>query len=468
MSERPRKAASPVPPVEDPPRDTADQEAQDADGGSGGSNRSGRRVRIHGRSGPKDTVTENEPEAVPTTFDAEGVTQAWDKFREADEIVKLLVNRANGINADVDAVWNASRFDKIVVREEILRFDDVRDNQTRLSLDAVEQAAGVFYRVPNKENAQAYAQAVKDFATKVQLLEASAKDFIAATERAPQAADALPEAGTAREERTKLRKAVEEMRFVEEAKANAEAAQKQYFEALKERFNKQGGIETISNQFINTSNSGSKDLKQLREQWIQTRAEFAGAQWTSAEARLWADPSAARNRLLERLRQKHAAQPEKADLLLRYERIVTARSVVIGFEEEEQKIKEEGLSERDKGTFDAMLGWYKNLPPGVRVMGTSALMFGAGAVIAGTPAGWAALGLGGSAALLRWAAEAQKGPKTKATFGFLSRIASVGGVAGFLTEAAVTGTHSVLGTVEKAEAKLNAREGLGNLSDPKN
>lgn len=279
---------------------------------------------------------------------------------------------------------------------------------------------------------------------------------------------AAQEVGTVREERVRLRTAVEEVQVLEERKRDMEDVQKEYFKVLEDRFQKQGGLETVSSQFLNTSNNGSKELKQLREQWIQTRAAFAGAQRESAEARLRVDPSNARDALLEKLRRKYGEGSERADILGRYERIVTAGSVVIGQEEAEQKIKEQGLSKREKGSFDSVLGWYKGLPPGVRVLGTSALMFGAGAVMAGTPAGWAALGLGGGAALMRWAAEAQKGPKTKAAFGFLSRIASVGGITGFVSEAAVTGAHSVLGTKEKAEAKLTKREGLGDLSNPEN
>lgn len=293
-------------------------------------------------------------------------------------------------------------------------------------------------------------------------IEVASEGFVDATQHIPQ------EVGTVREERIRLRNAVEEMQDLEERKREMEDVQKEYFKALEGRFQKQGGIETVSSQFFNTSNNGSKELEQLREQWIQARAGFAGAQRESVEARLKADPSNARNMLLEKLRQKYGEGSERADLLGRYERIVTAGSVVIGQEEAEQKIKEAGLSKREKGSFDSVLGWYKGLPPGVRVLGTSALMFGAGAAIAGTPAGWAALGLGGGAALMRWAAEAQKGPKTKAAFGFLSRIASVGGIAGFVSEAVVTGTHSILKTEEKAEAKLKKREGLGDLSNPEN
>lgn len=185
MSERPKKATSATAPVEDPPRKPDDADEQEDAGGTQ-SSRPGRRTRTRPSSGSKDTAASGTFVEAPGTFDAESVTQAWDKFRSADEVVNLLVKRANAINSEVEDAWNAGGFDKNAVKKEILRFDDVRDRQGLLALDAVKQASVLFRSEASEENAQAYAVVVEDFATKVHMLEEAGKDFLAAVERAPK------------------------------------------------------------------------------------------------------------------------------------------------------------------------------------------------------------------------------------------------------------------------------------------
>jgi len=217
-----------------------------------------------------------------------------------------------------------------------------------------------------------------------------------------------------------------------------------------------------------------RELKKLRTEWIKSRASFAKAQEEAVEARLASRPRT-REEVLEGL-QKHKGKGslDRDEVLRRYKKMVTIRTVVIGAEEEELGVRKEGIQARsglEHGKIDTMLQnageWYKRQPAGVRILATSALLTGGAALAAGS---MMPLLIGGSAAGLKWLAEAQKNKNTKVSkiAGIVSRLTSVAAVAGYAGEYAVRGAHKALGTERKAQETLKNRDLMGDLTDVKN
>lgn len=266
-------------------------------------------------------------------------------------------------------------------------------------------------------------------------------------------------------EMERLRQKEQELLGGTDAEGNeVRGIEERYFAALKAHYQKQNGLTTVANQFIDTDLLAPAELKKLREKWIRSRAAYAQAQHHAAQARLelYEKKPRTREEVLEGLRKyKGAGSLDAEKVLERYNRMVTERSrVIMGAEEAEQQAKLEGLSARDRDIVDRALERYKQLPPSARILGTSALLFGATAAVAGTPVGLAALGLAGTSALVRWAAEAKKSPALRG----LATVLSVGGVAGFVSEAAVRSAHIILGTERKAQETLGQKSGFGNLA----
>ncbi|HEY0979490.1 MAG TPA: hypothetical protein VGE23_01475 [Candidatus Paceibacterota bacterium] len=310
-------------------------------------------------------------------------------------------------------------------------------------------------------------------------LEALANHPLAApAEESQEEGDALDEAAPAdtyKEKQETMRRKVWEMERLRQKEQellggtdgegnDVQGVEERYFAALKAHYQKQNGLTAVANQFIDTEVLAPAELKKLREKWIRSRAAYAQAQHQAAQARLelYEKKPRTREEVLEGLRKyKGAGSLDAEKVLERYNRMVTERSrVIMGAEEAEQQAKLEGLSARDRDIVDRALERYKQLPPSVRILGTSALLFGATAAIAGTPVGWAALGLGGTSALVRWAAEVKKSPALSG----LAKVLSVGGIAGLVSEAAVRSAHGMLGTERKAQETLAQESGFGNLA----
>lgn len=230
-------------------------------------------------------------------------------------------------------------------------------------------------------------------------------------------------------------------------------SEKAYFDALKVHHAERNIGSVMLEQFA--GHHLPKEVQKLREEWVASRAEYAGFLKQSASERHMAKEGNA-----------HGARREK--VLERYQRIVTAREVVLGAEEAEQRAQLDGLDNRKRGWVDKAYEGYKKLPPGVRILGTTALLTTAGIVATGggifavAPAGLA-LGRAG----LRWAAEANKGTSIGNTASGLALIFSIGAVGGLVGQKGTELFHKAVGTERKAGEKLEQREELGNLGSAK-
>lgn len=287
----------------------------------------------------------------------------------------------------------------------------------------------------------------------------SSEDVI---ESNPIASDATPA-----ELRQNMRRNLEEMERMTAQSESTDQARDAYFAALQSYQQGRSGVSVASESLL--GERMPEELKELRRAWIQERAEFARTQQESAEARL-SVRTRTREEVLDGL-QKHKGKEslDKEAVLERYRRMVTERSVVLGAEEQENQVRINALSEREKGITDRLMERYRALPPGVRIMGTSALLVGGGALLTSTGVGLAALALGGTSAALRVFAEKQKdsNPKVSKFMGAISRLTSLAGLAGLVSETAVRGTHDILGTERKAAESLTSRD-HGDLTDWEN
>ncbi|MDP2815218.1 MAG: hypothetical protein Q8O19_00890, partial [Rectinemataceae bacterium] len=272
MSERPRKAASPSAPVEDPPREPVVEEVTEETSGDSGSRKSsrGRKGRTHGKSGGKKTV-EVGTDAEPASPDSGSPDQAWDEYEQVTATEDILRSRAKAIHTSIADAWGSGGFDQRAVQIEVERFNGVLPSGGSPLVMQLNEAYKAFSNSPTIENVQAYARLVENFAAEVEVIETTGRDLLEAIDRAKRAAEPQ-EAGTAREERARLRKTVYEMRSLQSRQLEKETVQQEYFDALKERFKKQGGLETLANQVIDTSSGGPKELKKLRSDWIYSRA----------------------------------------------------------------------------------------------------------------------------------------------------------------------------------------------------
>lgn len=280
---------------------------------------------------------------------------------------------------------------------------------------------------------------------------------------------------TPKEIRQKYRETVSraEMEAVDKLNAQQESVReisRAYFAALKAEQKARGTGSKVMEDL--TGHEGTKkETRLLRDSWIKARAEFALAQRTALDARL-ADRPKTREELLEGLKYKGRDSLDQAKVRARYERMITLRTIVMGAEEAERAVKMEGLSERDKTSFDRAFDQYKALPPSIRIFGTSAailgLTTGAAVILGGSAIGLVPLGLAGASAALRFWAEKNNNKNAKQWIGGVSRITSIGGAFGALSNLAVTLGHRVAGTERKASELLAQNEGLGNLADEKN
>lgn len=349
---------------------------------------------------------------------------AWERYAEA----------VRELNAHEDAYDDASAAERLAVADTELDL-----------LKAALSAAEVFLRL------------------------ADTADKTAALEENQQITNTVDiESDTPAEKRRMLRSAVEEMRQLEKAREGlqgtdeARGLQEQYFEALKAHHKKRSILGVAAAEVVGEGALESKKLKQMRKQWIASRARLARAAHESVDARLAVTPSRAREELLARLREKYG-NTERANLHARYERRFWRSAIILDAERAELEAREEGLAARDKGMLDRVYEGYKKLPPGVRILSTAALMFGASAAVAGTPFGWTALGMAGGGALVRWGAEARKSK----VLGNVALGLTIGGIAGYALDKIAGGAHHVLGTKQRAEKAIAQTEGFGDLSDPK-
>lgn len=215
-------------------------------------------------------------------------------------------------------------------------------------------------------------------------------------------------------------------------------AEKAYLDAVKAHHKSRGSLSMLAEQFV--KHKDPKEVQNLRDEWVKARAEYAGFLNESAKARYV---------------EKDGAFNKEKSVLERYQRMVVAREVVLGAEEAEQRAKLEGLGKREHDALDKALAAYKKLPPGVRILGTAALFTGGAALAAGGGAIAAVpLALGGTSAALRWYAEA-KGSKVAS---MLSRLTSIGAIAGLAGEYGTKAVHAALGTEEKAAETIGQRE----------
>jgi hypothetical protein len=242
-----------------------------------------------------------------------------------------------------------------------------------------------------------------------------------------------------------------------------EAAQTVYFDALKEHQKKRGSLGIATEKFL--GEKLPKDVKALWQTWIDARSDLWHSQAEIAQERL-ANHPATRGEVLEGL-EKYKGKFTQEQIMARHERWNMARTTLIGREKAEDDIRIAGLNERDKGRFDKALEWYKDLPPGVRIVGTSAIITGAVAggtfiVLGSTTVGIASMLYGGSSAAARWYAEAKKDTNPK-TSRLIKTLASIPAVAGWLAQQASDLEHKLSKTEAKADAYLAKDSGFGNL-----
>lgn len=271
---------------------------------------------------------------------------------------------------------------------------------------------------------------------------------------------------TREEKRKELRRNVQEMENLKEAQdilSGEGGIQEKYFSALEAFNKKRGALSIAAADWVGHEALTSKELKDMRKVWIRSRAALSNTMRASVDARLEATPSSARDSLLERMNQKYG-NAERGSLHARYERRYGRAAIILDAEREELAARERGLSGREKKMLDRMYDRYKNLPPGVRILSTSALMIGGAAALAGTPVGWTALGLAGSGALLRWAGEARK----NSALGLAGSALSISGVIGLGIDKMAGLAHAARGTKGRAAKTLAQTEGFGNLGDVKN
>lgn len=283
---------------------------------------------------------------------------------------------------------------------------------------------------------------------------------------------ALQEAITA--ERTRIAEGAatpERMRDLKEQQELSKIAESSYFDELKKYHKNRGAAGIAAENFVGELGTPSH-IKSLRRVWVLTRAQHYTAQQAALNARLATRPRS-KEAVLESLEKyKGKGSIDESKLRERYERVVTMRTFVDGLEEREQEKRQEGLSERDKKALDKLYDRYKELPPAVRIFGTSAALLGVGAtagvLLGGSVIGLVPLGLAGTSAALRFWAEKSKNPEAKKWMGEMSRYTSMGGAFGALVKMGIEKGHAFAGTEEKASEFLSNRKGLGDLGDVKN
>ncbi len=261
------------------------------------------------------------------------------------------------------------------------------------------------------------------------------------------------------------------MRELGERQEISKNAESLYFEKLKE-YHKGRGVAGIALENYVGELGTPTQIKDLRRAWVRARAEHYTAQQAALDTRLALRPRS-KEAVLESLKKyKGKGSIDESKLRERYERVVTMRTFVDGLEERELEKRQEGLNERDKKALDKFYERYKELPPAVRIFGTSAALLGVGAaagvLLGGSVIGLAPLGLAGTSAALRFWAEKSKNPEAKKWIGGASRFTSVGGAFGALVKMGIEKGHDFRGTETKASALLSNRKDLGDLGDEKN
>ncbi len=261
------------------------------------------------------------------------------------------------------------------------------------------------------------------------------------------------------------------MRELGERQEISKNAESLYFEKLKE-YHKGRGVAGIALENYVGELGTPTQIKDLRRAWVRARAEHYTAQQAALDTRLALRPRS-KEAVLESLKKyKGKGSIDESKLRERYERVVTMRTFVDGLEERELEKRQEGLGERDKKALDKFYERYKELPPAVRIFGTSAALLGVGAaagvLLGGSVIGLVPLGLAGTSAALRFWAEKSKNPEAKKWIGGASRFTSVGGAFGALVKMGIEKGHDLRGTEIKASALLSNRKDLGDLGDEKN
>lgn len=224
-------------------------------------------------------------------------------------------------------------------------------------------------------------------------------------------------------------------------------AEREYFDALKQHHANRGDVSVALEEMV--GHALPKDVQQLKEKWIASRAAYGSFLKQSSA---------------ERFVKKHGSRTSKhgfseKEVLNRYNRVVTAREIVLGAEEAEQRAQMAGLSERERGFIGGAFDAYKKLPPGVRIFATGAVFSSIGLATGGIAlaAAPAALLLG-RAGLAQWA-HSRKGniDGTAASAAkFVIGIAAIGGA--LAGEYGTRAFHQVAGTKRKAGVWLNERE----------
>ncbi len=272
---------------------------------------------------------------------------------------------------------------------------------------------------------------------------------------------------TPKERMDRMRSAVVEnaLTRMREAEASAAAEQEKYFSLMAAHQKSRGMVSVAAESLVGEITP--EKLQSARRAWVRSRAYVAQAQQEAAEARIKERPQTREQALegLNRYKGKGSIEAEK--LQARYERMVTLKSVVLGAEEAELKVRTEALSARDKNAFERGIEWYQTrVPKGARIVITSALMVGGAAALTGLSP--VALMAASASAGLRVAASSIKNPTWQKTFGIVALMPSVGGLVGLAAEKATQGVHKALGTEAKAAELLAQREGLGKLGSVKN
>lgn len=261
------------------------------------------------------------------------------------------------------------------------------------------------------------------------------------------------------------------MNELKEQQELSKIAESSYFEELKKYHKGRGAMGIAAENVVGELGTPSH-IKSLRRVWVLTRAQHYNAQQAALNARLSTRPRS-KEAVLESLEKyKGKGSIDESKLRERYERVVTMRTFVDGLEERELEKRREGLGERDKKALDKLYDRYKELPPAVRIFGTSAALLGVGAtagvLLGGSVIGLVPLGLAGTSAALRFWAEKNKNPAAKKWIGEMSRYTSVGGAFGALVKMGIEKGHDLRGTETKASELLSNRKGLGDLGDVKN
>ncbi len=264
---------------------------------------------------------------------------------------------------------------------------------------------------------------------------------------------------------------------------NWKTIQDEHLAKVKDFYKKRSALGQIGSQFV--GDRTSKEVQQSKEKWEKARGEYLAQTIGTIDERRAAhkgydliqrdaDTGVAKEEdRLQKHRGKSSLDTEKVRerYTRRYDFI---KQAVIEPERLALEARMEGLGSRDKKALDHLFDKYKALPAPWRILGTSAVLLGAGAGVSaglaafagiGAGASLVTLGMGGLSAVTRLGAFYQKNKTARGSLENVARATGIGGIVGLALEYSTRGIHGLFGTEKKAQATLAKQSGLGNLGN---